>query len=209
MILLSLLIPSLVTRKKQLSELLTQIEKQQKIKLESLLTDKEGTELKKYKGEHIEVIIATDEKQITTGAKRNKLLKEASGKYIAFIDDDDCIYPSYTSELLKGCITDFDCIGFKGLITTDGKNPIHWQISKDLKDQTVKRGTRIYYLRHTNHLSPVKREIALQAGFPDKSNAEDSEYSKRLKESGLLLTEHNCPGLLYHYKFSRSNKEYK
>jgi len=47
----------------------------------------------------------------------------------------------------------------------------------------------------------------LQAGFPDKSNAEDGWYSNRLK--GLLNSEYYIEKPVYHYKFSTHNKEYK
>ena len=38
-----------------------------------------------------------------------------------------------------------------------------------------------YYYRNTNHICPVKRKIALQVMFPDKTIGEDYEYSKRIQ----------------------------
>lgn len=190
--LFSILIPSLENRRAALHTLLHELSKQTV-----------GFE------EKVEVITLIDNKEITTGAKRNELLKKATGKYIAFIDDDDRIYSRYVREILAACETDCDCVSISGLMTTNGSKPIRWQISKDFKDETVKKFNKPYYLRHTNHLAPVKREIALKCGFPDKSNAEDSEYSKRLRESGLLRVEVKIEPLLYHYRFITTNKEYK
>ena len=56
----------------------------------------------------------------------------------------------------------------------------------------------IYY-RTPNHISPVKRELALQAGFPEIAFGEDHEYSKRLLP--LLKTETIIKENLYHYDF--------
>lgn len=39
----------------------------------------------------VELLIEIDNKEISTGAKRNILLNRAQGKYIVFIDDDDMV----------------------------------------------------------------------------------------------------------------------
>jgi hypothetical protein len=55
-------------------------------------------------------------------------------------------------------------------------------------------------------LTPVKRELALQAMFPDKSNAEDKEYSSRLNP--FLKIEVEIKELVYHYDYRSYDKEY-
>jgi hypothetical protein len=55
------------------------------------------------------------------------------------------------------------------------------------------------YFRTPNHISPVRRELALQAGFPDVTYAEDREYSKRLLP--LCKNEAKIKGSIYHYKY--------
>lgn len=189
--LISVLIPSLVSRHQQLQRLLAELDRQI------------------AGNSSIELLTHVDNKELTTGAKRQQLLERARGEYIVFIDDDDMPYRQYIRSMLAACQSGCDCVGIQGIITRDGKFPIRWRISKDYKDETIKTGNRIVYLRHTNHITAVRRSIALQAGFPDKSNAEDSEYSRRLKESGLLKTEYTIRGLMYHYQYSSHNKEYK
>jgi len=156
----------------------------------------------------VEVIILCDNKIMTTGEKRNKLLEIAHGQYIVFIDSDDEIAPYYVEEILKGAETDCDCMGMLGYMTTDGANEIGWELSKDFQNDTIIRNGRRFYLRKTNHISPVKRELALQTMFPDISNAEDKDYSDRLNP--LLKTEYKItiPDM-YHYKYSSFNKSYK
>jgi glycosyltransferase involved in cell wall biosynthesis len=58
----------------------------------------------------VEVITEVDNKQITTGAKRNNLLNKAQGKYICFIDDDDHISNDYLRLILEAIESDADCI---------------------------------------------------------------------------------------------------
>lgn len=130
------------------------------------------------------------------GTKRNKLLERAKGDYVVFIDDDDHIMPNYIWSIIQACSIGNDCIGISGIITTNGRNQRQWHISKEYKTWHTANG--IYY-RTPNHISPVKRELALQAGFPNIAFAEDAEYSRRLLP--LLKTETIIKGNLYHYDF--------
>lgn len=144
-----------------------------------------------------EVEVITDiSMNYNIGTKRNKLLEMASGKYIIFCDDDDLIASDYIEKILKACESDCDCIGISGTITTNGVNERQWHISKDFQ-MWFERGN-VYY-RTPNHISPVKRELAVQAGFPEISFSEDHEYSMRLLP--LLKTETKIPGNLYFYRY--------
>ncbi|MFA6087475.1 glycosyltransferase [Mucilaginibacter sp.] len=134
------------------------------------------------------------------GTKRNKLLERATGKYIVFVDDDDEVAPNYLKQICSATLQDADCIGISGLITTDSRNHRQWHISKEYRSWYERNG--VYY-RTPNHISPVKRELALQAGFPEISFGEDHGYSMRLLP--LLKSEVTIPGNLYFYKYI-SNK---
>lgn len=131
------------------------------------------------------------------GTKRNKLLHQSKGEYIVFIDDDDEVTPNYISLIVEACKSGADCIGISGSITTNGGDKRQWHISKEYGSwYTGSDGT---YYRTPNHISPVKRELALQAGFPEISFGEDAEYSRRLLP--LLKTEVKIEQNIYHYKF--------
>lgn len=150
----------------------------------------------------IEVLECTDNKQFTTGKKRQQLLESAKGKYIIFIDDDDEIYPYYIAELLKAYESNADCFAINGHYSVDGGAKQRWELSKDNADHDA---NGILY-RRTNHITAVKRELALLAGFPDKSNAEDKAYSEALNPH--LKTEYKIESPMYHYRYSSHNKEY-
>ena len=185
---LSILICSLESRAGQLKELTDELLRQNAY------------------SEDVEVLVFVDNKQYTTGHKRNELLKSATGKYIIFIDDDDWIEPYYIEELLKAAESDADCFAINGWITTNGRNKMQWFLSKDNQNETKFKNGTPYYKRKTNHITAVKREIALKAGFPDKSNAEDKFYSDRV--APLCKTEYKIEKPMYFYKFITTNKEY-
>ena len=77
---LSILIPSVPSRKTQMIELLDSLENQ----LLSL-----------GRSNDVEILVFYDNKLRTVGAKRNDLLYLAKGEYLAFIDDDDNVSDSY------------------------------------------------------------------------------------------------------------------
>ena len=186
---LSILICSLGSRAVSLNALLEELHRQ--------IGDTQG----------IEVLTNVDERQKSTGRKRQELLESATGKYVIYIDDDDLIEPCYIAELLKACASDCDCFGMVGYITTNGQNKIEWRLSKNYDNVTIKEnGWQHVYLRKTNHITGVKREIALKAGFPDKSNAEDKYYSDRV--APLCATEYSIVPCMYHYRFQTHNKQY-
>lgn len=151
--------------------------------------------------DRVELIVNMDNKFLSTGKKRQLLLQQASGEYIVFIDDDDHIDSEYVSLILNALRSRPDCVATTGKYTCNGKETT-WFLSKDL-DNENKNG---YFYRTTNHISPVRRVLALAAGFPDKSYGEDAEYSKRLKP--MLKTETKIDKSIYHYDFQTTNKEY-
>lgn len=133
------------------------------------------------------------------GVKRNMLLNRAQGEYIIFADDDDLVSADYVKKILAATATKPDCIGISGLISFDGRNERQWHISKEFKHWYEQLG--IYY-RTPNHISPVRRELALQVMFPPISFGEDHEYSKNLWS--LLKTEVIIPGNLYYYRYEQN-----
>lgn len=131
------------------------------------------------------------------GTKRNLLLRRAMGEYIVYIDDDDEVSADYVEKILRATDGNPDCIGISGYITTNGENPKQWHISKDYGHWHEENN--IYY-RTPNHISPVRRELALQTKFKEVNHGEDADYSKRLLP--LLKTENKVEGNIYHYIYS-------
>lgn len=173
---LSILICSLKNRKEQLDVLLEILEKQ--------------------KTSEIEIITDIDDGEITVGAKRHRLLEKAQNAYVAFIDDDDQVSPQYCSEIRKSILGLSgglpDCCSMEGLWYVNRKvKYIHWGL-----EYNWKRIGKNYYIG-TNHITPVKREIALLAGFPDISSGEDQEYGIRVRKIAKIEAKIDKP--IYYY----------
>lgn len=179
---LSILIPTILKRRHMLDRL--------KLELLTQIADSE-------------VELLTDPGIGTVGAKRQRLLKQAKGEYVVFIDDDDWVSEDYISSILAAIELKPDVIGMNGWITTNGLYKKKFTLSKNCEYKD--NGT--YYERFNNHLCPVRREIALQIGFKDMGFGEDYDYALRLKNSGLIKEEVFISKDLYHYKFI-SRKSY-
>lgn len=151
----------------------------------------------------IEVIDLLDEKTHSIGWKRNRLLEQSVGEYIAFIDSDDRIGERYFKHAIEGILQKVDVCGLTGIITEDGKNPKKFVHS--LKYDSWFEKDNIYY-RNNNHLNVIKRSIAIQMKFPEINMGEDHDYSKQLQRSGLIKTEYwDENEILYYYDY-RSKK---
>lgn len=146
-------------------------------------------------------ILWDDSMEYNIGVKRNKLIQRAVGDYIVFCDDDDLVSNDYTRKILQAMEGNPDCIGISGVITTNGKNEKQWHISKDYGTWYEKNN--IYY-RTPNHISPVRREIALKIGFPEISFGEDAVYSRNIHPH--LHTENKVEGNIYTYKYNSRKK---
>jgi len=151
--------------------------------------------LESQKNKKVEILVETDDRKMTIGEKRNILLQRARGDYIAFVDDDDLVVNDYISKVLQAVETNPDCCGMEGLLISLSKKTKTKFIHSIRYDHWfVKEG--IYY-RTPNHISPVKRELALQAVFPESNHGEDHTYSRQLFP--LLKTEEYIEGPIYFY----------
>lgn len=188
MILLSILIPTTPDREKVLYELLSELHNQ---------IEKGGYD------SFVDILVETDNRELSVGKKRQMLLERAKGKYVIFIDDDDKVSEDYLFEIMEAIKQEPDVITFNGWVETNGANRESFKISKDLPYITIQDafGKR-EHLRYPNHIVPVKREIALLIGFRDMRFAEDFDYAKRLKESGLLKKEVYIQKDLYYYLYN-------
>ena len=151
-------------------------------------------QIKQFEGQ-VEIIINDHETDIV-GKKRNDLLNLAKGDYVVAIDSDDEVSMDYVKLILRAAKEGSDCIGISGIITTNGRNPKQWHISKDYGSWYEKN--RVYY-RTPNHISPIKRELALKVMFPEIQFAEDADFSKRVLPH--LKTESKVKGNIYTYKY--------
>ena len=89
---------------------------------DSFFIDRLMMVLKPQITDEIELLIESDEKQMTVGKKRNKLLNMAKGERIIFVDDDDLVTDNYIEKLIEYCKLDFDCVAIGVKFTKNGQN---------------------------------------------------------------------------------------
>jgi len=127
-----------------------------------------------------EILWERDNKEMSIGNKRQKLLERATGDYIVFIDDDDWVSDDYVKLALEAIEQKPDCIG--NLIACDMngtyENAIGSYKYRDWADNVD--GYR--YVRNIYHMSIVRRDLALKAGFKDMNFGEDYDYCMRLQK---------------------------
>lgn len=148
-------------------------------------------------GKPVEVLIDDADKSVTTGEKRNRLLARATGRWSAAVDDDDLVSESYCEKILKALETEPDCTSLNGILYRNKMATRYFYHS--IKNGPVWREKTPggLYLRPPNHISPVRTELARQAGFPNKTSGEDADFSKCLFP--LLKTEVDIPEPIYYY----------
>lgn len=155
-------------------------------------------------GKPVEVLFHEDNKEISVGKKRQGLLEKAAGDYIVFVDSDDMVHPDYVDDILHAVTYDPDCVGFKIKCEgTEGKTAKASVIYKNWAENV----DGFDYVRSPYHKTPVKREIALKVGFPDKRFGEDYDYSMGLV--GLLKTEYFIDKELYIYRYKYEDPKTK
>lgn len=131
----------------------------------------------------VEVLVSKDNKQLPIGKKRNDLIHQAIGEYIAFIDDDDWVSEDYISNILKATDSKPDVVGFNSIIIFNGSRPRRVEITLNHSNWSHKMGKidnedhPVIYYRCPNHLSPIKKSIAMSILFPEIADQEDRYYS--------------------------------
>lgn len=159
-------------------------------------------------GVKVELIIASDDGEVSIGEKRNRLLDEAWGEYVCFFDDDDKPSPDYSMRILQALKSKPDCVGFKVRRTVDGVpdgESIH-TMRFERNGNFIVPGKSSRYERVPNHLNPVRVELARQVGFKPWNMGEDTDYGARLRP--MLQREEFIDAVLYHYDY-RTDRQHE
>jgi len=187
---LTIAIPTVNQRVKQFSSLYLYLNKQV---IDNNLTEK------------VEVIYEQDNKEISIGAKREKLHQRAKGNFTVTIDDDDSVVDNFINTLvdLIDVFPDCDCIGYIEEVT--GNEVTQYShisnIHKGWGDHVTVEDERYRYVRTPYFKNPILTKYLLEIGVQDMRYAEDKDFSDRLKASGLIKNEVFLPRVMYHYRY--------
>lgn len=151
-------------------------------------------QVKKYNGD-VEVIVYRDNFDTSLGQVRQALLEYSDAEYINYVDDDDTI-PDYYCDKIYPLLDGVDYIGFRLQLDINGmlQKPTYHSIKMRQWWEDEKG-----YYRHTSHLNPMLREVALKGRF-DKSIPEDVDWAHQVAPH--VRTEHYIPDIMYYYHYS-------
>lgn len=154
----------------------------------------------------VELFINDAPRSMTTGQKRNELIKHSVGEYFSFIDDDDLVSADYVDRIMRVILSPEppDVITFNGFMTTDGVSRRNFVIRLGEK---YEERAGVYY-RYPNHLCIMKRSVVEKILFPPQWVQEDYMWATEIRDRGLLKTSIHIDADLYHYDF-RSKKQSK
>lgn len=186
--LLSLLIPTIESRRHLFSQLIEELNAQ-------IRASRWASQ--------VEVLHYLDNGQHSVGHKRNELIDRASGLFVAFIDDDDNISLDYVARVCEAIDRNpgIDCIGIRGIITFRGSHQREFIHSLRHSDYFSREHT---YYRPPCHLNPMRREIAARYRFPDVSYSEDIGWALQIRRDGALKREEFIDSVLYYYRSRRA-----
>lgn len=219
---LSILVCTISSRTEKLEKLIDVLSPEESRDMSILANDTDEGDryfIWKYWHNNYEILVYSDNKEISVGLKRQRLLESATCNYIVFVDDDDTVKSDYIKKILQTIwkspvdnhkynnLKILDSIGFKIECDMEGKKELAIASNKYSDWCENKDGFR--YCRTPYHKTPIKREIALQIGYKDMRFGEDYDYSKRLKESGLIKNEVFIDEVMYYYNYKYENPKTK
>ena len=144
----------------------------------------------------IQILAMSDNRELSVGIKRQKLLQNAEGKYMSFVDDDDDVTDAYFEDA-KACIQGgFDVARLRGKI---GDYTFTHSLYNVLWGPAAKDGE---FLRPPNHLNIMLKDLANTQEFKDMRNGEDTDWAIRLSKSNYLQTEYQSDHSRIHYIYN-------
>lgn len=115
---------------------------------------------------------------LSIGEKRNDLVQSAGSEYLCFLDDDDTVPPNYIESLLRLCYQEADICTFRALLKMrDYWGIVDMRLAYAVNDQATPEYTM---RRRPWHICPVKTKFAQLYRFEDKNNAEDFAWMEKV-----------------------------
>lgn len=188
MILLSILIPTIPERYERFTKLYNELMRQ-KTEFETF-HDTLG---------RVEVLVNTEKRfldgGLSIGKKREALVKDAEGKYLCFLDDDESIAPNYLETLMRLCFVDQDVCTFKAMV----KLSTFWAlVDMRLAYKTNDQINPDFTVRRPPwHMCPVRSVFAKLVPFRDVNNAEDFEWTEQVLK--YCVTEAHTDKIIFQY----------
>ena len=155
----------------------------------------------------IEIISIIDNKRMSIGKKRTMLFKNASGRYVTMIDDDDFITPDFVEEIYNAILVsnNVDVICYNQKCFLDDGNESIVVSSLNHSKNPVYGCVSEYTYRPPFHWCTWKRSLAIKYAFGDANYAEDIFFLKQIWEEAK--TEYIINKVLCYYNWGERKSE--
>lgn len=148
----------------------------------------------------VEILLLMDNKKMSIGEKRNKLIGLSKGEYFAFCDDDDDITGWYYYILDAIKLSKADVITFKQSAVIDGNcTTVDFDLNHKENEIFVTDGIT---KRMPFHVCAWKRELVKNIKFPDKNWGEDDVWIRKALKK--VKTQHKIDDILHIYTHDKS-----
>lgn len=159
--------------------------------------------------DQVEILWLGDNFTNSVGEKRNKLLKQAQGEYVAFVDDDDKLSPDYLVKILEATQNNPPVITFLVQWYYSGKKDRMQVYSTAVKQRVLDPELRRVFNQSVivtppNHLCAWRRELALAVPYLNKNKGEDHAWSEQMAVKFPELNAYHIPEVLYHYYYDKA-----
>jgi hypothetical protein len=150
-------------------------------------------------GKNVIIIYSEDQRGLTTGEKRNSLIKAAlheNADYIAFLDDDDLPGATYIQRGLEVAASGLDCGELWGNYYVKGKlvKPFHHYLGCT---HAWEDGNKFH--RPPNHLNFMNLSLVKDFLFQDKTFGEDMTWAMEIQKKKVFKTMYPISDIIYHY----------
>jgi glycosyltransferase involved in cell wall biosynthesis len=147
-----------------------------------------------------EILWFGDNRTRTIGAKRNALLTQARGQYVAFCDDDDDVSDNYIEKICS-VTHKVDVITFEQqAIWNDEHGLVEFNINYPVDGVWINQGTT---QRYPWHCCAWSREIAQRGVFTEKNWGEDVDWVMQVH--GKAKQSAHIPSVLHYYRHKDEN----
>ena len=160
-------------------------------------------------GQPVEILCYADNRAKLLPVKRNMLLAQASGRFVAHLDDDDDIAPDYVSAIVSAALTrpDADVISFDQISKLEGQQSyetpfrVRTGLHHQNQDAYVANNRRADIMRKPWHWCAWSARLAKAAVF-EVAVDEDWRWIQQMLPEARV--EQHIDKVLHYYRWSPS-----
>ena len=164
----------------------------------------------------VEVILATDCGEATSGYKRHLLSTKSNGEFISFVDDDDDVTPDYVKKIVAGCQKFPHVVTFNVLVVQEANKNSYARMNLHTlatprevtpygKSTDKKYGEVFLVGMFPSHLCAWRRDIQRKIAYDPRLNCkDDAAWIEPTMAANLATVEHRIAEVLYFYQYSNS-----